>query len=338
MGYFKLQMEDMNKLVSVIIPTYGRALYIDTAIRSVMKQTYKDIEIIVVDDNGLGTEIQKETKKIIEKYVNIVYIPLVTNCGGAMARNIGIRKARGKWITFLDDDDIFLPNYVEKMVAEIERCNFSIVYEAQWYCLQNEIAFCSKKQPIKIEGRIWEKVLCASIPISIFLLFDREQILKTQLFDETFRAYDDYDFWLNLSREFSFGCVTEPLTVVRRENNGHLSTNVKKVREGLERLSTKWMPLLSDEESDLFEKFLNKHKEKIERLQLMESANSSLWKRVKMVHYLSKKYRISVKKTILDYFECFVKEGALKLKLSIFRGKYNIIQIGLFSGKYDIEE
>lgn len=314
-------------LVSVIIPTYGRALYIETAIQSVIEQTYKDIEIIVVDDNGLGTEIQKATQKIVEKFDNIIYIPLATNSGGAVARNVGISKAGGKWVTFLDDDDFFLPNYIEKMVAEIERCRFPVVYEAQWYCLKNEIAFCSKKQPIKIEGRIWEKVLCANVPISIFLLFDREQILKNQLFDETFRAYDDYDFWLNLSKEFPFGCVTEPLTVVRRENNGHLSTNVKKVREGLERLSAKWMPLLTAQESDLFEIFLNKHKEKIERLQLMESANDSLWKRIKAIHFLSDKYHLSAKEKAMDYFECFVENGVLKLKLSIFRRNYNIINI-----------
>ena len=98
-------------LVSVIIPTFQRAKYIERAIDSVLNQTYKNFEIIVVDDNDQESEARKEMIKRMDKYSSdsrIIYIKHEKNKNGAAARNTGINVAKGEYITFLDDDDYFL--------------------------------------------------------------------------------------------------------------------------------------------------------------------------------------------------------------------------------------
>lgn len=99
----------MNFKVSVIIPTYGRPDNLKRAIDSVIEQTYKNIEIIVIDDNGINSKKGHETSTLVRHYPHIIYIKLEKNSGGGMARNKGIERASGDYITFLDDDDYYYP-------------------------------------------------------------------------------------------------------------------------------------------------------------------------------------------------------------------------------------
>lgn len=110
--------------VSVIIPTYNRANNIERAINSVLNQTYDNIEIIVVDDNSNNSECRKEMIKIMKKYSNnekVIYLKHEKNKNGAAARNTGINNSTGEYITFLDDDDYFMPNRIEIIVNELEK-------------------------------------------------------------------------------------------------------------------------------------------------------------------------------------------------------------------------
>ena len=105
----------MEELVSVIIPTHKRFEELFRAIDSVIKQTYSNIEIIVVDDNSQDKGLRNRIKEKIKKYSeNIQYIENETNLGGAKSRNVGIEKARGEYISFLDDDDEYYPEKIEK--------------------------------------------------------------------------------------------------------------------------------------------------------------------------------------------------------------------------------
>ena len=101
-------------LVSVIIPTYKRSDYLLQTIESVLSQTYPSIEIIIVDDNGLGNKFQVETQKKLQKYIverKIIYIPHEVNKNGAAARNTGFRASKGEYINFLESVGI---NYYEE--------------------------------------------------------------------------------------------------------------------------------------------------------------------------------------------------------------------------------
>ena len=106
----------MNNLVSVIMPTFKRSEKLGNAISSIKNQTYKNIEIIIVDDNDPDSVYRNETEKFMEQYKNdkqIRYIKMKQNGGGAAARNFGIENAKGDYIAFLDDDDEYLEEKIE---------------------------------------------------------------------------------------------------------------------------------------------------------------------------------------------------------------------------------
>lgn len=123
----------MEKLISVIIPTYNRSDKIERAINSVLNQSYKNIEIIIIDDNAKNKEERIKTRNIVKKYKNIKYIENTENLGGALTRNVGIDNAQGDYIAFLDDDDEFVYNKLElqmKLMLEKEKegRNVALIY------------------------------------------------------------------------------------------------------------------------------------------------------------------------------------------------------------------
>lgn len=131
----------MSELVSVIIPTYKRArAFLKRAIDSVLAQTYGNIEVIVVDDNGLSEteKYREEVTKVLDAYEDkrIVYIQNEENLGVSLSRNRGIQQARGAYITFLDDDDCYLPNKIQHQLTymiehELEVCFSDLIYHNQ---------------------------------------------------------------------------------------------------------------------------------------------------------------------------------------------------------------
>lgn len=112
----------MDLKISVIIPTYKRSQFLSRAIDSVLEQTYGNIEVVVVDDNHEGTQYRTNTEQCMRKYADnnkVLYIKNPINLGGGKARNAGIEAATGYYITFLDDDDIYLPEKVEVQVKHM---------------------------------------------------------------------------------------------------------------------------------------------------------------------------------------------------------------------------
>lgn len=107
---------------SIIITTYSRPHFLERALKSCFRQeTDFKYEIIVVDDNGLGTIYQQQTEELVSKYINqIKYLPLLINSGACEARNYGIKNAKGKYIFFLDDDDEYLPIKIQNQVQFLE--------------------------------------------------------------------------------------------------------------------------------------------------------------------------------------------------------------------------
>ena len=107
-----------EELISVIIPTYKRIDTLERALDSVFNQTYTNIELIVVDDNAKFPETREKVEKIIEKYNGkIKLIKNKDNLGGGLSRNEGIKVASGKYIAFLDDDDEYYPEKLEKQYS-----------------------------------------------------------------------------------------------------------------------------------------------------------------------------------------------------------------------------
>ena len=118
-------------LVSVVIPTYKRNDTLLRAIDSVYSQTYKNLEVIVVDDNAEFPEIREANEKNLIKYPNVVLIKNEKNLGGGLSRNAGIKVASGEYIAFLDDDDEYLPEKIEKqldLMIEKKSDNIAVIY------------------------------------------------------------------------------------------------------------------------------------------------------------------------------------------------------------------
>lgn len=118
--------------VSVIIPTYKRAKFLIRAVNSVLFQTYENVEVVVVDDNGNGTKNQKAVETLLQKRFGnlekLVYLKSESNVGGAAARNFGAGKSTGDYLCFLDDDDVFLPNKIKDQLAFMEKHHLDLSF------------------------------------------------------------------------------------------------------------------------------------------------------------------------------------------------------------------
>lgn len=224
--------EIVKPLVSVIIPTYKRSKSLNRAIDSVLSQTYPNIEIIVVDDNGKGSKYQMETEKSLEKYIKtdkIKYITHDVNRNGSAARNTGFKHSRGEYINFLDDDDVFLPKKIERQVDKLSASDYSI---GATYCNTRSISnrIISKKNKIiesnfSSEGNLLVEYLCQEVTFNTStILFKRKVIEILKGFDESFIRHQDYELMTRFFQQFYISCTgTEILLVydlsVDRGNN-----------------------------------------------------------------------------------------------------------------------
>lgn len=189
--------KDVKNVVSVIIPTYGRSDYIIRCIESVILQSYKAIEIIVVDDNGKGSYNQIETERKLSSYSAKQYINYIvreTNGGGALARNDGILASTGEYITFLDDDDEYLPIKIEKQLFHIKDKNVDISLCGAFYIDDEGNIENYKGRP---SGDSLESFLLNGRALTPMIMVRKESILKAGGFVATPR-FQDHVFMLNL--------------------------------------------------------------------------------------------------------------------------------------------
>lgn len=199
----------MGPLVSVIITSYQGSDSIERAILSVCNQTYQNIEIFVVDDNGIGTEEQIATKKIVTKFPQINYIAHQKNMNGSNARNTGASKANGDFLCFLDDDDEYLPNKVALQVNKMLQLDseYGLVY-----CSYIDISN-SGKQTTEIacrRGYILEYSLLDRVKVATSLfMVKRSVFLKLNGFDGSFRRHQDWEFVARLTARYKVDYVDE---------------------------------------------------------------------------------------------------------------------------------
>lgn len=197
-------MEKINNLVSVIIPTYGGGQYLQRAIDSVLNQTYQNIEIIIVDDNGVDTPNQIATGKVVEDYkdnLRVKYVCHDVNKNGSAARNTGFAYSNGEYIALLDDDDEYLPNKIEKQVEDLERLDSSY---ALVYC-RFKAVFTDKVVTSKLGGTgnvFYDLMMHKMIIGSSSLLMHRHVWREMNGFDESFKRHQDYEFTARIAFKY----------------------------------------------------------------------------------------------------------------------------------------
>lgn len=139
-------------MITVITPTYNRAQYLSQAVDSVLAQTYTDWELLVVDDNKPDSDARKATAEVMSHYSDsrICYIQNERNLGGAAARNVGIFQAKGEYIAFLDDDDMYLPDRLEIQYKKMVENDWDVsVMDGATYSFETGEKLAERHQQIR---------------------------------------------------------------------------------------------------------------------------------------------------------------------------------------------
>jgi glycosyltransferase involved in cell wall biosynthesis len=224
-------------LVTVIIPTFNRASIVGRAIRSVLGQTYPNWELFVVDDASTdGTE--REVRNYSDK--RITYIRLHQNRRVSAARNTGIRSAQGEYVSFLDDDDEWLP---EKLAKEVEVLRNSdpevgLVYTGK--TVYDEHGRVLQVRMPTLSGWVYDAMLDRHFIGSPSRVMVKKQVLdRVAGFDETFVNCQDYDLWLRVAKVSKIAVV--PCFLVKRYLlSDQMSGSLRNICEGWEHILMKF--------------------------------------------------------------------------------------------------
>lgn len=220
-----VEKTDEEDLVSVIMPSYNTAPYIEETVQSVLNQTYKNWELIIVDDCSID-----ETDDILSKFTDerIRIYKNEKNSGAAVSRNKALREARGRWIAFLDSDDLWSPNKLEKQIAFMKTNGYSFSYTNY-----EEIDSEGKKTGVRVTGP--KKITKTGMfnycwPGCLTVMYDAERIGLIQIAD--IKKNNDYAMWLKVCCKADCYLLDECLGQYRRGRVGSVSTNSIKTMIG----------------------------------------------------------------------------------------------------------
>lgn len=209
-------MSRTEPTVSVVIPTWNRAALTLRALDSLSRQSRPPDEVLVVDDGSTDDTTERVRSRFPE--VTLLAQP---NRGVSAARNAGIRAAHGSWIAFLDSDDEWLPQKLERQLAAVSAETVLCHTDEIWIRRGRRVNPMRKHR--KYGGRIFERCLplCAISPSSA--LVRRDLFDEVGLFDESLPACEDYDLWLRVTARFPVLLVDEPLVVKHGGHDDQLS-------------------------------------------------------------------------------------------------------------------
>lgn len=208
--------------VSVTIPAYNAMEYLPETLENVLRQTYEDFEVIVVND-GSSDETEQWVSQIEDSRVKLIS---QKNQGLAGARNTGISHAKGEYIAFLDADDLWEPTKLEKQLRVLEE-NPEVGLVYTWVAYINETGEPTGRVfKNQAEGYVWGKLIEHNIVESGSVAMVRSSCFETcGLFDRNLGSYiEDWDMWLRLATDYPFKVVKEPL-VYYRQRPGSASRN-----------------------------------------------------------------------------------------------------------------
>lgn len=209
----------MNELVSIIMPSYNTGAYIKETINSVVLQTYDNWELIIVDDCSTDN-----TDEVVQPFLNdqrIRYLKNERNSGAAISRNKALREARGKWIAFLDSDDLWMPDKLEKQIQFMDVGGYHFSYTNY-----TEIDSNSNLNGIRVTGP--KRITKAGMynycwPGCLTVMYDAETIGLIQI--SNIKKNNDYAMWLKVCKKANCYLLDEVLASYRRGRSGSISTH-----------------------------------------------------------------------------------------------------------------
>lgn len=209
--------------VSVVIATYNRAQQVREAIDSVLAQTVPVREIIVVDDGS-----KDNTREQLLAYGDRVRPFFQANGGASAARNLAMRNARGEWIAFLDDDDVWLPTKIEKqMELANQNPKLGLVYCSDYAVDEQLRVLYARKAAEDNRGDVFDKLLTKNFIFTSCVIARRDSIEQAGYMDLEFKFAQDWDLWLKILADRPADFVEEPLVLYRQSASGCLTRDMK---------------------------------------------------------------------------------------------------------------
>jgi glycosyltransferase involved in cell wall biosynthesis len=208
------------------MPSYNTASFISSSIRSVLAQSYNDWELIIVDDCS-----SDNTDQVVKEYLSderIKYLKNEKNSGAAVSRNRALREAKGKWIAFLDSDDLWMPDKLEKQITFMMENGYHFSYTNY-----AEIDSDGKRNGITVTGP--RKITKTGFfnycwPGCLTVMYDRDAVGLIQIAD--IKKNNDYAMWLKVCRKANCYLLNEELALYRRGRTGSISTHSIKTMIG----------------------------------------------------------------------------------------------------------
>jgi glycosyltransferase involved in cell wall biosynthesis len=216
--------------VSVVIPTFNYARFLPDAIQSVLNQTFRDLDLVVVDDGSTD-----DTRAVVARFEDDPRVRYVhqDNQGDSAARNTGIARSTGTYVAFLDSDDYWLPDKIERQVAVLATCpDISVVYTAgivsKVDARRREISRRVVGRRPMLERTLAEQMLYRHVVTGSHssVMVRRTALEEVGGFDEALPFMCDHDLWRRLSESHRFHCVDEPLVCIRK----HASNTSKRTQ------------------------------------------------------------------------------------------------------------
>jgi len=210
----------MNALVSVIIPVYNREHLVSQAIESVLAQTYQPVEIILINDGSTDASLSvlRKFETLFPDQIRVIDQP---NQGQIIARNNGIQAARGEYIAFLDSDDLWLENKLERQMPLFQD-GVGLVYSGTEVIDKEGQTIRVEPADGSITGNIYPQLLIKNRMTGGTVVVTAEALWHVGLFSTDFKAAENWDLWLRISKVYSVRVVRDPL-VRYRVHDGNMS-------------------------------------------------------------------------------------------------------------------
>lgn len=248
-------MKKDSYLVSIIIPTFKRPGMLARAIESCLKQTYKNIEILVVDDNNPDTEGRIETEKFMQQYNDVKqirYIKCKQNGGGAVARNEGIKNAKGDYVVFLDDDDYFFENKIEKQLDFMIKNNYDATFTGveTYDETKDKLVKVKRHETFENYDNILVYHLVEMIVSPQTFMYKKEVLDAIGGFDNVKAGQEYHLMYKTIMNNYKIGCLHDVLTRICIHSGERITTgkNKLKAEKDLYLLKKKHFDLLNFEQ------------------------------------------------------------------------------------------
>jgi len=230
LSFFKLLL--FESIISVIIPTYNRENLIIKSVKSILNQSYKNIEIILIDDCS-NDNTKSKIKKLGDK--RIKYIKLKKKSGANYARNIGIKKSKGKYIAFQDSDDIFHYDKLQKQLENLIKYKSDLDFCKIYVHINNTLNYIIPSNNTVneiLKGNIYDTLLTEGNFISTQSILVKKIYIKKYLFDIKFPRLQDFDFILRILPKIKVSFTNEVLVDLFRQKDS-ISNYKEKLNESI---------------------------------------------------------------------------------------------------------